>query len=151
LSGLYFYGSGQRFSTSWGSDLRNTGGASYNILTPATVTVNGQVSPVNAATLGTFCGCTVKGQVYNGQFLLDRAQLVGKPIHRIDMRIQKRISLGGRRNIDGMIEVFNVFNHANYGSYTTSFSNPLLYGKPSFNAATAYQPRILQLGFHFAF
>ena len=42
LSGLYFYGSGQRFSTSWGSDLRNTGGASYNILTPATVTVNGR-------------------------------------------------------------------------------------------------------------
>ena len=109
------------------------------------------MTPVNADTLGALCGCAVKGQVYNGQFLLDRAQLVGKPIHRVDMRLQKRISLGGRRNIDGMIEVFNVFNHANYGSYTTTFSNPLQYGKPSFNAATAYMPRILQLGFHFAF
>ena len=93
----------------------------------------------------------MKGQVYNGQFLLDRAQLVGKPLHRVDMRLQKRISLGGRRNIDGMFEVFNLFNHANYGSYTTTFSNAVNYGKPSFNTATAYQPRILQLGFHIAF
>jgi hypothetical protein len=151
VSGLYFFGSGQRYSTSWGSDLRNTGGASYNILTPATFTVNGVVYPTNAANLGQFCGCDVKGQTYNGQFLLDRSQLVGKPIHRVDMRVQKRISLGGKRNIDGLVEVFNVFNHANYGSYTTSFNPPTLYGKPSFNGATAYQPRILQLGFHMAF
>ena len=100
---------------------------------------------------GALCGCTVKGQTYNGQFLLDRAQLVGKPLHRVDMRLQKRISLGGRRNIDGMFEVFNLFNHANYGSYTTTFSNAASYGKPSGNLATAYQPRILQLGFHLAF
>jgi hypothetical protein len=142
LSGVYFYGSGQRFDTSWGSDLRNTGGANYGILTPAGTT---------AASLGALCGCDVKGQVFNGQFLLDRAQLVGKPLHRVDMRLQKRISLGGRRNIDGMVEVFNIFNHANYGSYTTTFSNAANYGKPSFNTATAYQPRILQLGFHVAF
>ena len=93
----------------------------------------------------------MKGQVYNGEFLLDRAQLVGDPIHRVDMRLQKRISLGGRRNIDGMIEVFNLFNHANYGSYTSTFSNASRYGLPSFNSATAYQPRIVQLGFHLAF
>ncbi len=142
LSGVYFFGSGQRYDTSWGSDLRNTGGANYGILTPGGTT---------AASLGPLCGCDVKGQVYNGQFLLDRAQLVGKPLHRVDMRLQKRISLGGRRNIDGMFEVFNLFNHANYGSYTTTFSNAANYGKPSFNTATAYQPRILQLGFHLAF
>jgi hypothetical protein len=142
LSGLYFFGSGQRYATTWGSDLRNTGGASYQILTPAGTT---------AESLGALCGCTVKGQTYNGQFLLDRTQLVGKPIHRIDMRLQKRISLGGRRNIDGLFEVFNLFNHANYGSYTTTFSSAANYGKPSGNLATAYQPRILQLGFHLAF
>ena len=142
LSGLYFFGSGERRSTSWGSDLRNTGGANYGILTPAGTT---------AASLGALCGCDVKGQVYNGEFLLDRAQLVGDPIHRIDTRLQKRISLGGRRNIDALFEVFNLFNHANYGSYTTTFSNAANYGKPSRNTATAYQPRIIQLGFHLAF
>ena len=67
------------------------------------------------------------------------------------MRLQKRIFFGDRRHVDGIIEVFNIFNHANYGSYTTAFSNAANYGKPSFNQATAYQPRILQLGFHFAF
>ena len=91
---------------------------------------------------------TVTGQVYNGQFLLDRAQFVGQPIHRVDMRLQKRFSLGGRRNADLMAEVFNIFNHANYGSYTTTFSNAAQYGLPSQNTATAYLPRIVQLGFH---
>ena len=143
LSGLYFFGSGERRNTSWGADLRNTGGANYSILTPAGTT---------AASLGALCNCTVNGQTTaDGRFLLDRAQLVGKPIHRVDMRIQKRINLGGRRNLEGMVEVFNIFNHQNYGSYTTTFSNAANYGKPSFNSATAYLPRILQLGVHFTF
>jgi hypothetical protein len=143
LSGLYFYGSGQRLSTTWGSDLRNTGGASYNILTPTGTT---------PASLGAQCGCTVKGQTLaDGSFLLDRSQFVGSPIHRVDMRFQKRVNLGGRRNLEGMLEVFNIFNHQNYGSYTTTFSSAASYGKPSFNSATAYLPRILQLGVHFTF
>jgi hypothetical protein len=52
--------------------------------------------------------------------------------------------------IDGMIEVFNLLNHKNFGSYTTQESNAR-YGQPSFNANVAYQPRIAQLGFRFAF
>jgi carboxypeptidase family protein/TonB-dependent receptor-like protein len=119
VSGLYFFGSGERRATNWGADLRNVGGGGFAILQP-----DGTLAP--------------------------RAALVGKPIHRVDMRVQKRLSLGGRRSIDGMVEVFNVFNHANYGAYTTSFSNPL-YGQPSFNGNVAYQPRILQLGFRVGF
>ena len=42
------------------------------------------------------------------------------------MRLQKRFSLVGRAAIDGLIEVFNVFNHANYGSYTTA-EQPLVW------------------------
>jgi hypothetical protein len=49
-----------------------------------------------------------------------------------------------------MAEVFNIFNHANSGSYTTAVSNAR-FGAPSFNANVAYQPRIVQLGFRFAF
>src|SRR5207253_7865111 len=75
-------GSGERRNTSWGSDLRNTGGANYGLLTPTGTT---------AESLGAQCGCTVKGQVYNGQFLLDRAQLVGKPIHRVDRSEERRV------------------------------------------------------------
>ena len=49
------------------------------------------------------------------------------------MRLQQRFPLGGRMAIDGMVEVFNVFNHANYGSYTTQESNAS-YGQPSYNS-----------------
>ena len=88
--------------------------------------------------------------MYNGQFLLDRAQFVGQPIHRVDMRLQKRFSLGGRRNADLMAEVFNIFNHANYDSYVTSEVSPL-YGQPQQNFNVAYLPRMLQLGFRVTF
>jgi hypothetical protein len=149
LSGVYFFGSGERRSTNWGSDLRNTGGANHGILTPAGTTAESLTAALNPDVRDRIG--SVKGQVFNGQFLLDRAQLVGQPIHRLDMRLQKRISLGGRRNADLMAEVFNIFNHANYGSYTTTLSNPAQYGLASPNQATAYLPRVLQLGFHIAF
>ena len=79
-----------------------------------------------------------------------RNDLVGDPLHRVDMRLQKRFRIGGRVTIDGMVEVFNVFNHENYGSYTTSQSNAA-FGQPAFIPNVAYQPRIVQLGFRFAF
>jgi hypothetical protein len=119
LSGLYFFGSGERFATNYGGDRRNVGSGGTGRLR-----LDGTIAP--------------------------RAALVGKPLHRVDVRLQKRLSLGGRRTIDGIIETFNLFNHANYGSYTTQESNPL-FGQPSFNGNVAYQPRILQLGFRFAF
>jgi hypothetical protein len=119
LSGLYFYGSGERRLTSYGGDLRNEGVASSARLRP-----NGTIAPRNA--------------------------LVGDPIHRVDLRGQYRLGLGGTRTFDAMIEVFNVFNRANYGSYTTQESNAR-YGQPSFNNNIAFRSRSMQLGFRFAF
>jgi hypothetical protein len=119
VSGLYFFGSGERFNTSWGGDLRNMGAGGTGRLR-----ANGTLAPRNA--------------------------LVGSPIHRVDLRLTKRQRIVGRMTIDGMLEIFNVFNHENYGSYTTLESNAA-YGRPSFNANVAYQPRIVQLGFRFAF
>ncbi len=117
LSGLYFYGSGQRFATTYGGDLRQTGVSGGNLRPDGTI--------------------------------VPRTNLVGNPIHRVDLRIQRRFSFG-RRGIDGILEVFNVFNHANYGSYTTQESSPN-YGKPVQNTGIAYQPRMLQLGFRATF
>jgi hypothetical protein len=54
------------------------------------------------------------------------------------------------RSLDGIVELFNVFNHANYGSYTTQETNRN-YGRPTQNTNVAYQPRMLQLGFRVAF
>jgi hypothetical protein len=118
LSGLYFFGSGQRFSTNWGGDVRNASVGSARLRS------NGTIVPRN--------------------------NLVGDPIHRVDLRVQRRFRLGGSRAIDGILEVFDLFNHENFGSYTTQESNSQ-YGRPSQNTNVAYQPRALQLGFRFAF
>jgi hypothetical protein len=127
LSGLYFFGSGQRFATSWGGDLRNAGqGASTGRLT------------------------TPQFQATGGPAIWPRSDIVGDPIHRVDVRVTKRQRIVGRATIDGIIEVFNLFNHENYGSYTTQRSNAA-YGQPSFNPNVAFQPRIVQLGFRLAF
>jgi hypothetical protein len=121
LSGIYFFGSGERFATNTGVDLRNQGN---NAASELRLRANGTIIP--------------------------RAAIVGEPIHRVDMRLQKRLPLVGRMTVDGMFEVYNLFNHANYGSYTTNVSNAQ-YGRPSFNGNVAYQPRMMQLGFRLAF
>jgi hypothetical protein len=82
--------------------------------------------------------------------IVPRNNFVGKPIHRVDLRLQRRFPLGGRAGIDGILEVFNVFNHANFGRYITQEVSRL-YGQPQQNPLVAYLPRMLQLGFRFAF
>lgn len=119
LSGIYFYGSGERFQTNTGADRRNEGAGSEMRLR-----ANGTITA--------------------------RAAVVGTPIRRMDTRLQKRLPLGSRVTVDGLFEVFNLFNHENFGSYTTNESNGN-YGKPSFNGNVAYQPRMLQLGFKLTF
>ena len=82
--------------------------------------------------------------------IVPRDAFVGLPIHRVDARAIKRISLSGSMKLEGSLEVFNLFNHANYGSYalTQSLAN---YGQPQQNVALAYQPRMMQLGFRMTF
>jgi hypothetical protein len=119
LSGLYFYGSGQRAAVTCSCPARDTGtgGASRR------------------RDDGTF---------------VERNSFVGDPLHRVDTRFQKRFSLGGRRSIDGMLEVFNVFDRGNYGSYTTNIDSTA-YAEPVYNSNVAYGSRAAQLGFRFSF
>src|SRR5215510_10567269 len=123
LSGIYFFGSGERRRTNFGSDLRDEGGT-VGIIGAARLRRDGSIIP--------------------------RTGIVGDPIHRVDVRLLKKFPLGGRRSFEGMIEAFNLFNHANYGSYTINESNAN-YGKPAANENLAYQPRMLQLGFRTTF
>ena len=90
----------------------------------------------------------------SGRFAADgtivpRNNFVGAPLHRVDIRLLKRVSIG-RLKADGILEVFNLFNHENYGSYVTTTSSAN-YGDPQQNIAVAYQPRIAQLGFRVTF
>lgn len=119
LSGSYLYGSGQRFGSTWGTDLRNDGG------TDARLRPDGTIVPRN--------------------------NVVGLPIHRIDVRLLRRFRFGDRLTADGMVEVFNVTNHPNYGMYVTA-ERSSLYGQPTaYPDNAAYYARQVQLGFRLAF
>lgn len=121
VSGLYFYGSGERRERTYGADLRQLGSLRPNFL---------RLRPDGT--------------------IIDRNDFVGDPIHRLDMRIQRGFSLPGNVRIDGIIEVFNVFNRANYGSYVTNEASAN-FGNPSRNSNVAYAPRMLQLGVRMVF
>ena len=117
-------------------------------------TLSGVYLLTDGGFLTTSCGCAGATGLSNRQRLDGTIIPVNnfnkKAIMRLDMRLQKRISLGGRRTIDGTAEVFNVLNHGNFSTYTTDESNPL-FGRPTFNSNQAYQPFTAQLGFRLAF
>ena len=119
VSGIYFYGSGQRFQAICGCDARGL-----------------QIGSVDRMRLdGT---------------IIPREAFVGQPIHRVEMRLQERVPLGGRRSVDGFVEVFNLFDRANYGAYDL-VENSSTYGKPAPSPNLSYAPRTVQLGFRVAF
>ena len=120
VSGVYFYGSGQRTQVVCGCDARGFGGgAGFDRLR-----LDGTIIP--------------------------REAFVGQPIHRVELRLQERVPLGGRRSIGGFLEVFNLFDRANYGSFNVVESSPT-FGQPNSSANLSYAPRTLQLGFRLTF
>ena len=66
------------------------------------------------------------------------------------MRLQQRVPVGNAFSLDGIFEMFNVFNRDNYGSYTTDQSSPR-YGLPNASTNLAFAPRTIQLGFRVTF
>jgi len=82
--------------------------------------------------------------------IIPRASFVGEPIHRVEMRIQQRVPLRGRASLMGFAEVFNLFDHANYGAYdlTETSAN---FGRPIATPNLSYAARTVQLGFRFQF
>ena len=117
LSGVYFFGSGER--------------------------------------LATICGCALRQGAGDDRLrrdgtIIPRNSFVGKPIHRVDVRLTKGFAIGAGRRVDGILDLFNAFNHANFGAYITEESNAN-YGQPTQNPALNYQPRMVQLGFRVTF
>jgi hypothetical protein len=49
-----------------------------------------------------------------------------------------------------VLDVFNVFNHANYGAFATNEASAA-FGQPVQHINVAYQPRMLQLGVRLTF
>jgi len=121
VSGVYFYGSGERNQITAGDVNRDLGAWADSGLR---YREDGTIIPRNT--------------------------FVGDPIHRIDLRLQQRIPIAGRMSIDGIFEVFNMFDRANFGSYTLDESSSDFL-QPEQNTDIAYAPRTLQLGLRFTF
>jgi hypothetical protein len=86
--------------------------------------------------------------------IIERNSLDIPSFHRMDMRIQQRVPVGRRVRIDGIFEVYNVFNHSNYENSNTGFvinESNARFGKPNSNTNLAFAPRMLQLGFRAQF
>jgi hypothetical protein len=119
LSGVYFYGSGQRTQVICGCDARKL-----------------QISSIDRMRLdGT---------------IIPRESFVGQPIHRVEMRLQERVRLRGRVAAEGFLEVFNLFNRANYGLYDVVESSKT-FGQPISSPNLSYAPRTVQVGFRATF
>jgi len=72
-----------------------------------------------------------------------RNALQGLPLHKVDLRFTKDVKLPGGVKLTGIAEVFNLFNHANYGAYNEQINSPN-FGQPRQNALNAYLPRVWQ-------
>ena len=128
LAGTYIMGSGQWYQSVYAQNPVGFQGT--------------RLIPVPGAQLGLING-------FDGS-RVPRNDFEGKPIHKVDMRLTKDFTLG-RMKVTGIAEVFNIFNHANYGAYnlTIGLAN---YGIPVQPfLSTTYIPRSGQLAFKLSF
>jgi hypothetical protein len=65
----------------------------------------------------------------------------------VDLRLVKNFRITGRATVQGMLDVFNIFNTANYNptSYGAVFGTST-YLKPGFSSTLFYQPQMAQVG-----
>jgi hypothetical protein len=130
LSGLFFYGSGDRKGMTFGSDLAigGSGGKSSRLLPDAMGTI--------PCTRGT---CS----------LVERNGFVGDPINRTDIKISRPI-LFGRFDIEPSFEIFNLMNNKNFYAYTTALGSAS-FGNPRQSTLSAYVPRTAAIGLSVGF
>ena len=138
VSGSYFYGSGARFNpTSSTRPYSKPGTNRLNIGAPITIP---------AAVLDRWDGPAViaTGTTWT------RNGLSGMPLHKVDTRVTKTVTLGNNMRVELLAEVFNVFNRKNYGAYNTTITSAN-FGQPVATSGNAYVPRQGQLGVRFSF
>ncbi len=132
VSAIYQYGSGNRFQTTI---------ATVPYGKPGTNRLNaGAPITIPASVRDRFDGPGVIGT----NELVPRNALRGIPIHKVDLRLSKRITMG-RIRVTGLAEAFNLFNRKNYGNFVPQV-DAARFGEPTGAAGNAYVPRSGQLG-----
>jgi hypothetical protein len=137
VSGAYLYGSGNYYQTNFAANPFGHGGVTRYVTAPTTVADD---------VADRFDGPTsfAVGDV------IPRNALLGLPLHRVDLRLSKDVNLPGGVKVTGIAEVFNLFNHENYGAYNSQV-NSTTFGAPRQMLLNAYQPRVMQLAFRVGF
>jgi hypothetical protein len=146
----YFYGSGNRYNDSIATQPYGKPGTNRLNLTATGAATNAITIP--AAVLDRWDGPAV----INSGDVIPRNALEGLPLHKVDLHIMEDIKLPGTMKLQLIAEVFNLFNHGNYGAYNTTLSatapaTTALFGTPNQNTGTAYVSRQAQLGFKIIF
>jgi hypothetical protein len=144
LSGAYLYGSGQYFQTTVAlNPFGHTGTTRLNSgATPLAIPESVATSPANSETVPVRARFDGPEAIAPGQ-IAPRNALRGLPLHKVDMRFTKDVNLPGGMKLTGIAEVFNLFNHANFGAYNAQINSPT-FGQPRQNALNAYLPRVWQ-------
>jgi hypothetical protein len=138
VSGAYFYGSGNYFANVI---------AATPFGKPGQIRLNtGAPITIPAAVADRFVGPSV---ICTG-CVMPRNALRGLPLHRVDLRFAKDVVLPSKLRISLIAEVFNLFNHENYGDYVPQVNTPT-FGQPRANPLNAYAPRRGQLAVHMTF
>jgi hypothetical protein len=151
LAGAFLYGSGNYFQTTvalnpfghTGTTRLNSGAIALPI--PESIAI----SPTNSETVPVRSRFDGPDSIAAGE-IAPRNALKGLPLHKVDLRITKDLRLPGGIKLTGIAEVFNLFNHANYGAYNAQI-NSLTFGQPRQNALNAYLPRVWQFAFKVGF
>jgi hypothetical protein len=137
LSASFLYGSGAHYNaTLSGKPFNKPGTNRLNVGAPIVIP---------AAVLDRWEGPAV----INTNSVWPRNALRGLPLHKVDMRLSRTTKLG-HSSVTGLVEVFNVFNTANYGSYNTQLDSAS-FGQPVASSGNAYVPREAQLGIRLEF
>jgi hypothetical protein len=119
LSSVFYTGIGERATTTYGADVRNIAGVGGPEST----------SRLRARPDGT---------------IVPRNWFTQPPRRKFDLRVQQKVTLPRRITLEGIAEVFNVFNSPNWTITTIETS-------PQYLQRTAGQNRTAQVGFRVAF
>ncbi len=138
VSGVYFYGSGNYYASF-------ISGAPYGKPGTNRLNIRGPIS-IPASMQDRFNGPAV---IATGA-VAPRNALRGTPLHKVDLRIQQELRLRGKVRVQLIGEVFNLFNHDNFGTFVTQIDNAS-FGQPRALLGNAYVPRSGQLGFRLSF
>ncbi len=136
LSGIFRFGSGSAYGGTAGTSPFGNGGTNRVILATAKVYNDPKFNIPDP---------------FNPQYLVSvRDQLYGQNIYRTDLRFTKTFKFTERIHGQAIAECFNVFNHANYGSYQGAITNAT-FSQPTQNSNLAFGPRQWQFAGRFEF